>query len=69
MADKEATIYVVDVGKPTGLMRHGRDKTDLDWSMEYVWDKIAATVRTAHAIKNEVPKNFKRLLQDESRPT
>lgn len=44
MAEKEATIYVVDVGSPTGRKRYGRDKSDLDWAMEYVWDKIATTV-------------------------
>lgn len=44
MADKEATVYVVDLGKSMGENRHGRDESDLDWAMKYVWDKIAATV-------------------------
>lgn len=46
MADKECTVYIVDVGQSTGQKRHGRDLSDLDWAMQYVWDKIAATVRT-----------------------
>ncbi|EME48779.1 hypothetical protein DOTSEDRAFT_67726 [Dothistroma septosporum NZE10] len=46
MATKEATVYVVDVGKTMGAKRYGRDKTDLDWALEYVWDKITATVAT-----------------------
>jgi hypothetical protein len=27
-----------------GAKRHGRDQTDLDWALEYVWDKITNTV-------------------------
>jgi hypothetical protein len=44
MAGKEATIYIVDLGKSMGEKRHGRDQTDLDWALEYVWDKITNTV-------------------------
>ena len=44
MADKEATVYIIDVGASMGQKRHGRDETDLDWSMRYVWDKITSTV-------------------------
>ncbi|KAK7531676.1 putative Ku family DNA helicase [Phyllosticta citribraziliensis] len=46
MTDKEATVYVVDVGKSTGEKRGGRDESDLDWNMRYVWDKITTTVST-----------------------
>jgi ATP-dependent DNA helicase 2 subunit 2 len=45
MAEKEATIYIVDVGKSMGERHHGRPITDLEWTMQYVWDKITATVR------------------------
>jgi hypothetical protein len=44
MAGKEATIYILDLGKSMGEKRHGRDQTDLDWALEYVWDKITNTV-------------------------
>ena len=44
MAGKECTIYVVDVGASMGETRHGRNQNDLDWSLNYVWDKIAAEV-------------------------
>lgn len=44
MADKEATVYIVDVGKSMGRKRNGRDLSDLDWAMQYVWDKITTTV-------------------------
>jgi hypothetical protein len=44
MAGKEATIYIVDVGSSMGEKRHGRDHTDLEWALEYVWDKITTTV-------------------------
>lgn len=44
MADKEATVYIVDVGKSMGERHHGRSVTDLEWAMQYVWDKITTTV-------------------------
>ena len=45
MADKEATVYIVDVGMSMGESHHGRDESDLDWSLQYVWDRITSTVR------------------------
>lgn len=50
MADKEATVYIVDVGKSMGEKHHGRTETDLDWAMSYVWDKIATTVSVVHRL-------------------
>lgn len=44
MADKEATVYIVDVGKSMGECHNGRSATDLEYGMEYVWDRITATV-------------------------
>lgn len=44
MAEKEATVYIVDVGQSMGERQHGRSKSDLEWAMEYVWDKITTTV-------------------------
>ncbi|OJD28665.1 catalase [Diplodia corticola] len=46
MAEKEATVYVVDVGKSMGEKHGGRSETDLDWCMKYVWDKITTTMST-----------------------
>jgi len=46
MADKEATVYVVDVGKSMGQKRNGREQSDLAWAMTYIWDKITSTVAT-----------------------
>ena len=43
MADKEATVYIVDVGASMGQTQPGRDEPDLDWAMRYVWDKITTT--------------------------
>lgn len=45
MAEKEATVYIVDVGISMGEKRNGRSMTDLEWAMQYVWDRITATVR------------------------
>ncbi|KAF2798118.1 ATP-dependent DNA helicase II [Melanomma pulvis-pyrius CBS 109.77] len=46
MASKEATVYVLDLGRSMGQKQNGRSKTNLDWAMEYVWDKITTTVAT-----------------------
>jgi ATP-dependent DNA helicase 2 subunit 2 len=45
MAEKEATIYIVDVGETMGQKNQDRDSTHLEWSLQYVWDKITTTVR------------------------
>jgi ATP-dependent DNA helicase 2 subunit 2 len=44
MAEKEATVYIVDVGASMGGCHGGRTISDLDWAMQYVWDKITTTV-------------------------
>ncbi|KAL9129992.1 MAG: hypothetical protein Q9217_001714 [Psora testacea] len=44
MADKEATIYIIDLGKSMGERHGGRKETDLDWAMTYVWEKITSTI-------------------------
>jgi len=44
MADKEATVYIIDLGASMGECRNGRTETNLDWSMHYVWDRICTTV-------------------------
>lgn len=44
MAGKEAAAYIVDLGASMGEKRHGRDISDLEWAMEYIWDKITTTV-------------------------
>jgi len=49
MADKEATVYIIDVGESMGRKGNGRTETDLEWAMQYVWDKITTTVRISSA--------------------
>lgn len=44
MAGKEATVYILDLGASMGEKRYGRSQTDLEWALEYVWDKITTTV-------------------------
>ena len=46
MASKEATVFVVDCGSTMGERGPGRSQTNLDWALEYVWDKITTTVAT-----------------------
>lgn len=44
MAEKEATVYIVDVGASMAERNGGREVSDLDWAMQYVWDKITTAV-------------------------
>ena len=44
MADKEATVYVVDLSHSMRKKHSGREVSDLDWAMRYVWDKITTTI-------------------------
>ncbi|PHH63602.1 hypothetical protein CDD81_5694 [Ophiocordyceps australis] len=44
MAEKEATVFILDLGASMAEKRGGRDESDLDWSMRYVWDKITDIV-------------------------
>lgn len=46
MTSKEATVYIVDVGLSMGERNSGRQETNLDFALEYVWDKITTTVAT-----------------------
>lgn len=42
MADKEATVFVIDLGSSMGKRDREREMTNLEWSMQFVWDKITA---------------------------
>ncbi|KAM0155016.1 hypothetical protein ACHAQE_006997 [Botrytis cinerea] len=44
--EKQATVYVVDLGKSLADCHHGRVETDLEYGMRYVWDKITLTMST-----------------------
>lgn len=44
MADKEATVFILDLGASMAETHSGRPESDLDWSMRYVWDKITDIV-------------------------
>lgn len=45
MAEKEATVYIVDVGASMGNKHNGRNESDLEFAMTYIWDKITSTVQ------------------------
>ena len=46
MADKEANVFIIDMGNSMGEKNSGREQTDLDFAMRYVWDKITTAVWT-----------------------
>ncbi|APA10393.1 hypothetical protein sscle_06g051630 [Sclerotinia sclerotiorum 1980 UF-70] len=48
MTEKQATVYVVDLGKTLGECHNGREETDLEYGMRYVWDKVTLTMSTDH---------------------
>ena len=46
MAAKEATVYIVDCGSTMGETSLGRQQSNLDWALKFVWDKITTAVST-----------------------
>jgi ATP-dependent DNA helicase 2 subunit 2 len=44
MADKEATVFVIDLGASMDEKSQGRETNNLEWSMKYMWSKITAKV-------------------------
>ncbi|KAI0862643.1 Ku70/Ku80 N-terminal alpha/beta domain-containing protein [Xylaria cubensis] len=52
MADKEATVYVVDMGSSMADCHNGRTESNLDWGMRYVWDRISTTVAASRKTWN-----------------
>ncbi|KAG8534150.1 uncharacterized protein KY384_000994 [Bacidia gigantensis] len=46
MADKEATVYIIDLGNSMSQKHQGRTESDLDYALKYVWEKITSTVAT-----------------------
>ncbi|KAI3336693.1 Ku70/Ku80 N-terminal alpha/beta domain-containing protein [Xylariaceae sp. AK1471] len=52
MADKEATVYIIDLGSSMADCHNGRIESDLDWSMHYIWDKISTTVAASRKTWN-----------------
>ncbi|KAK6510326.1 ATP-dependent DNA helicase II subunit 2 [Arthrobotrys conoides] len=44
MADKQATVYIVDLGASMGSYNIGRPETDLEYILKYLWDRITTTV-------------------------
>ncbi|KAI5283491.1 ATP-dependent DNA helicase II subunit 2, partial [Ascosphaera aggregata] len=51
MSEKEATVYIVDVGRQMGQVHSGRSISDLDYAMTYVWDKITYAVSVPYGRK------------------
>jgi len=49
MADKQATVYIIDQGRSMGEKHSGRDESDLEYGMRYVWDKITTTLLASRA--------------------
>jgi ATP-dependent DNA helicase 2 subunit 2 len=44
MADKEATVYIIDLGQSMSKKRHEREDSDLDLATKYIWGRITNTV-------------------------
>ncbi|KAF3910167.1 hypothetical protein ABW21_db0200433 [Orbilia brochopaga] len=44
MADKQATVYVIDLAASMSLRCNGRHETDLEYAQRYLWDRITTTV-------------------------
>lgn len=46
MTSKEATVYIVDCGSTMGERGNGREETNLDWALRYIYDRITTAVAT-----------------------
>ena len=46
MAEKEASVFIIDLGQSMGRQRHGREQSDLDYSLRYFYDKVTNIVFT-----------------------
>ncbi|ETN36282.1 uncharacterized protein HMPREF1541_08559 [Cyphellophora europaea CBS 101466] len=46
MADKEANVFVIDVCRSMAKCHQGREQSDLDFTLQYVWDKVSGIVQT-----------------------
>jgi ATP-dependent DNA helicase 2 subunit 2 len=44
MADKQATVYIIDQGASMGEVSNGREVSNLDFALRYVYDKITTTL-------------------------
>jgi len=46
MADKQATVYIIDLGPTLSRVHPSRGESDLDYALTYIWDRITATMST-----------------------
>ncbi|EPS42858.1 hypothetical protein H072_3235 [Dactylellina haptotyla CBS 200.50] len=44
MADKQATVYVIDLALSMKYHHNHRAESDLDYTLRYLWDRITTTV-------------------------
>ncbi|KAG5519625.1 hypothetical protein PMAC_001780 [Pneumocystis sp. 'macacae'] len=44
MANKEVTVFVIDLGRQMGDFQEGREQSDLEWALSYFWDKISSKI-------------------------
>ncbi|KTW32816.1 uncharacterized protein T551_00301 [Pneumocystis jirovecii RU7] len=44
MANKEVTVFVIDLGHQMGDFQEGREQCDLEWALSYFWDKISSKI-------------------------
>lgn len=64
MAEKEATVFIIDLGQTMGQRHQGRDQSDLDWAMTYVWEKITSIVLASRLYRKTLTKVIRWLLTE-----
>jgi len=52
MTEKEATVFIIDLGRSMGKTNNGRSESDLQWSMRWVWDKLTTVVAASRKTLN-----------------
>ncbi|KAF3929000.1 hypothetical protein ABW19_dt0208141 [Dactylella cylindrospora] len=66
MADKQATVYVVDLASSMGSHNHGRTETDLEYIQRYLWDRITTTVSNGRKTDTIAVVGFRTASSDNS---
>ncbi|KAK6542229.1 ATP-dependent DNA helicase II subunit 2 [Orbilia ellipsospora] len=59
MADKQATVYIIDLASSMNQTRSGRSESDLDYTLKYLWDRITTTVSNGRKTDNIAVVGFR----------
>ncbi|KAF3904370.1 hypothetical protein AA313_de0209514 [Arthrobotrys entomopaga] len=59
MADKQATVYIIDLASSMNQAHSGRSESDLNYTLRYLWDRITTTVSNGRKTDNIAVVGFR----------